>query len=708
MSRTSDPFRPSKYEAPILWDGKQNTSSADALLGWMREAVREGEWFLKNQTGYEFIPMSYRLLYDIGFDELPATLSKTSNNFVKRDVRELVESLANIRPTATFTSDNPIYDDQADVLNKGWRAWYTDQMVDRDIRGSLQYTAIEGTGYAITEWDPDYWRPGRGDIRLTPCGVDSILPIQITSDWDLQKAYAVIIRREWPITWVAARYPHLREMLVPDDTPIPRYRRMLRRLLNAITPTVHNTFGTSRHYRSEDPLSSTMVMVYDVYILDSTPNMSGREITIEEGTPWSYKVPTYGGDVYAGYNNKDGSPAMRPATYWDARLWPLRRHLTVTNSCVLRDSTSRYWHGMVPVIPVRLDDWPFEYCGMPATKEPAKLYAAMTSLLRAKDDSNNARLRPNLMYDRNRVNPEVADSIDTRRGGQSVGVQNMMGEMFRSLITPEYYRLDVDTLEMIQWMRQQGKELIGLPDLQNLSKAAQIPSGDSIEKINELAGPLATGMSRNMEKFVSGIAELFKANLFQYYTARRRFHLLGPDGLTREDYDFDPSILVPSDMPGLPPESSRYARAKAHMANFQFRLTPNSIYQQTQSTRKLFLLQLARAGMPISPYTLLEMFDVPSPGRPPKGAVTEIDKWKAWQQELVQLEIQKAMAAQSAQMMMQQQMVAASPLGQIAGMVQAAAGGPGQQGRPPSGQKPPHLETKEGGEEGPRTVVAES
>lgn len=716
ISQSSDPLRPSRFEAPFVWDGRQDSLIADSLKGWMREAVREGEWFLKNQTSYQFIPMSYRLMGDIGFDDLPETLSKASNNFVKRDIRELVESLSNIRPIIAFTSDNREFDDQADILNKCWRAWYTDSMADRDIRKALQYAAVEGTGYLTIEWDPDYWRPGRGDIRLNALGVDSILPIQITPDWDLQKAYAVIIRREWPITWIYSRYPHLRDHLTPDDAPsTSRWKRILTRVMQAVTPTPHNTYGQQRGYRSEDPLAASMITVYDIYILDNTSNMTGRDLIVEEGTPWSYKVPTYGGPTFAGYMDDEGNQVQRPANYWDSRMWPLRRHLTLTNTCVLRDSTNRYWHGKVPVIPFRMDDWPFEYIGVPATKEPAKLQAASTSLLRAKDDSNNARLRPSLQYDRSRVNPEVAESLDARRGGQMVGVSNMLGETFRMLYDPRYYTLDNDTLELIQWMRQQAKELMGLPDLQNLSKAAQIPSGDTVEKLTELAGPLATGIARNMEAALSQVGDMFKGLVFEYYTARRRFHLLGTDGLTREDWDFEPSLLIPALIPGLPPESSKYDRAKAHMANFQFRITPNSVYQQTQSTRKLFMLQLARSGQPISPYTILEMFDVPNPGKPPKGANTEIEKWKAFQKETVALEIEKQTALMQAQMAIQGQMAMQDPLNQLVGMAQGVQGemgggvnGKPQEGRPPTGQKPPHIEQKTGGEEGPRTVVSES
>lgn len=50
--------------------------------------------------------------------------------------------------------------------------------------------------------------------------------------------------------------------------------------------------------------------------------------------------------------------------------------------------------------------------------------------------------------------------------------------------------------------------------------------------MGELAGPLANDMSRNMEAAMRDLAEQFKALCFEFYTAKRRFTLLGPDGLT--------------------------------------------------------------------------------------------------------------------------------------------------------------------------------
>lgn len=270
----------------------------------------------------------------------------------------------------------------------------------------------------------------------------------------------------------------------------------------------------------------------------------------------------------------------------------------------------------------------------------------------------------------------------------------MMGEILKLAVDPRYYTMQADILELMQLVEEGGTKLIGLHDLTAMAKAAQVPGADTIEKLAEMAGPMATDMSRNMEASLRDLGELWKCMFFEFYSARKRWQILGKDGVTREDFDFDPSTLVPSniDLPVVGHGGTRLERARVHMRNFHFSIVPNSIYQMTQSTQRLLLLQLARLAMPIPPKYLMEQFDLPNPQK-------LIDQFWEYKME----EAQNMTAIQIAAMAM-------SPMG-MAGMAMQqglqGGGGPNQQGagRPPSGQEPPHVEQKDGGT---RSTISES
>jgi hypothetical protein len=658
----------------------------------MNECIQEGETFLKNQTGYRFVDISHRIMADIGFDELPRTLSKASKNFVKRGVREVVATLSNPRPIASFKTDNKDWEGQEEIINKGYIHSYVGAFTDRKLREALQFAAVEGTGYLIQEWDPGYWAPGDGEITHQALGVDAVLPVQISpEDWDLQKCYAVVIRRQYPIFHVMRRYPLVAHLISPDGEAVSKWRRLVNNLIDRVTPTVHNTYGAQRGYRGEDPAGRQLVTVYDIYILDSQVNMGLAPIKMGvEGSPWEYTVPFYGQPIPIGMNDpRTGFPITRLANYHDARMFPYRRHIIATRTAILYDDTSRSWHGQVPLVKFRLDDWPFEYCGIPITKEPAKLQALYTSLLRAYDDSSNARLRPNMVYDKSRYSGEIG-KIDPRVGGAVIGVNNMMGEVFKLMQDPRYFGMEGNILEFMQQSEEGAIQLMGLHDLTAMAKAAQIPGSDTIEKLAELAGPLATDMSRNMEASIRDLGELWKGDFFEYYNVRKRFQLLGRDGVTREDFDFDPSTLVPDniDIPPLGTSGSRSERARIHMRNFRFSIVPNSIYQMTQSTRMLLLLQLSRIGMPLAPKYILDQFSVPNP----EQRIKEFWEYKAEEaQKMTQIQIMAT---------------ASNPMAQLLGRIQQGVhGNPQGEGRPPTAQTPPHLEQKDGGT---RSVISES
>ena len=73
----------------------------------------------------------------------------------KRQIRELVSVLADLRPTASNKTDNRDYYDQADILNKldRWSWWQT--FMDRRFRAGFQASALTGTSYISQVYDPD-------------------------------------------------------------------------------------------------------------------------------------------------------------------------------------------------------------------------------------------------------------------------------------------------------------------------------------------------------------------------------------------------------------------------------------------------------------------------------------------------------------------------------------------------------------------------
>ena len=335
---------------------------------------------------------------------------------------------------------------------------------------------------------------------------------------------------------------------------------------------------------------------------------------------------------------------------------------------------------------------------------PVQLEHALEEMFRGIVDAVNARLSPSRSYDRNTMSAGLASAIDPRVPNQVIGLDLTYGpEQLKPLLPAEYYNVPAHFMQFIEANEKRIKEQMGVADATALSRARQLPSGDSVERLMEAMGPLVKDHSRNMESSIRDLGEIWKNMFFQFYSARRRMQILGEGGLTEQDFEYKPGDLVPENgIPGERPGMGYFDRARLHASNFSFTVTPYSLHELNSVTRKLFHLQLVRAGFPIDWWTLAEIFDIKNFGPYPKaknekGDEVEIDtvlgRW-SYQKE-IEVALQGAL-----------QREAAMAAGQGGGGGGPQLGGaPRGPGRPPTAQSAPTLVQKPGDN---RSIIRES
>lgn len=128
---------------------------------------------------------------------------------------------------------------------------------------------------------------------------------------------------------------------------------------------------------------------------------------------------------------------------------------------------------------------------------------------------------------------------------------------------------------------------------------------------------------------------MVKYLVLQYFTTARVMQYVGADGVTQEVFDYDPSSIVPSHVPGDDPDHggsiySKVQRARIFADNLRFFILPNSLHEYHQMEMKLGLIQLRKAGAKISSQALAEAWQVNNYGK--FEGNTEIDKWQSEQE----------------------------------------------------------------------------
>jgi hypothetical protein len=205
----------------------------------------------------------------------------------------------------------------------------------------------------------------------------------------------------------------------------------------------------------------------------------------------------------------------------------------------------------------------------------------------------------------------------------------------------------------------------------------------------EAMGPIVKDISRSMERSLSRVGQQMKYLILQWMTTHRIMQYVGEDGMTNEIFDYDPTSLIPSHLPGERPQdangnvisspTSLSKRARWFADALKFYILPHSAHEITQMTHRLLLLQDRKAGLPIPSKTIFESQDLGDY----EGMKREY--WNEQEELIVQaIKLQKLAKDQGMEM-------------GVLDMLTAGKGGSqhGKGGRPSSGQEGPRTVTKE-------------
>ena len=155
------------------------------------------------------------------------------------------------------------------------------------------------------------------------------------------------------------------------------------------------------------------------------------------------------------------------------------------------------------------------------------------------------------------------------------------------------------TPQYLQGLYQSFDKHAGGLDVQSLQKKKQLPSADSIEGMQAAQTAPFRLESRMIEVFLENLGPHAISNIFQFFTVGQRIRILGADGVTPQDFDFDPeSMFAPWSMP-----------KEEHWKRFGLEITEGSLLSSSRDREKLIAMKLYQLHA-ISRRTLLRRLDV--------------------------------------------------------------------------------------------------
>lgn len=646
------------------WQIPSYGSNLQQVAQWCREQKDEGIELQEQEPGFEQLRDSVRILSGIpdktlALKQRDLRYSKLKINRLKRNLREMVNALSEIRYIPGYNSNNNDLHDQAEILNKRAQFWYFDQFVDLKIKKAVQWMAIGPRAWLEISYRRMVGERGKKDIDLIAHSFADVVMTGVPESGEYQEAYTITIIKDLP--------PHIAHSLWPDKQAqlIPmreQPRSFFEKIREKAKEVVTDVFGAPEE---KTAAKSPTVRMYYQYVLDFSVNKSGKTMKmgyektrdqfgqeVLHATPWSYDVPSLGSMIHAGYDQA-GQKMFKAATAEDARIFPGRRLVVFTDNAqddAIFDGPDWNWFGKAPLVKLTADSWPFGEYSM--CHDVVDEQETIDEIARMTHQTIRNRYNPSLKYNMRAIPRNDAKAIRTDVTGQRIGYNGSEATgdaVVTSLLPKEFYVIDGAVPAFEQMLMDQMDYQMGVRDASALSKMRAAASPDSLEKLLELAGPIVKGISRDMERSMRDLADMFKYLVFQYDRAPKLLKILGPDGITPETYDYQPGNLIPSHLPGeskdQPSVYTEQQRAHWIAEHVSFIIMPGTMHMITQTSQKLVFLQLWKMGYPLDPWTLGEVLSLGNVGKIPDGANSMIEKWAAWMK--MKMEIEASIAAEA-------------------------------------------------------------
>ncbi len=578
-----------------------------AVLEWSNAAITEADGFLRSQPGYDKIGPSIRRI-NSQRDELQSTrLSQVTSNRFAHIALTQSASLTDIKPFWEYRTENKRYEQQAVLANKLALHKWLMRKQDVKFADCIKYCLAGATSYAHLVYNKSI-----DDQDFLALGPLDVLPIRPNSGYDIQDCFGVLIRQERSVNYLVQRFgEYFTNLIKPDRYGTleanERYSQQQRQLEAMGITTAPFWAAQEKSLQKSNALTVPMCDLWTLYVKDQTRNEGSKpKFMGEEGDPNGYWI-------------KPGE-----------LLYPRLRRIEFCSSVVFADRPSPYWHGMFPTVKLTLDQWPWGWLGKSPMWDLLPLQAELDEMIRAIGDIVRQFAQPGIAANQNAIARAVMDKLNTRMAGMKYRTNPAAGPQSINMLYPQGIQLEA-LYKHVEFLINEMETLSGVRDIAAVMRLGQIPSSETIEKMVEAMTPLVRLRSRALEAVCRDFAMITLSNLFQFETLPKRLATLGPQGMTFEDFDSDPNIMVPAfiEEAGLGSDSTRQQRAAAMLRMFTYNVAPGSLLSASEVTNKMLYFQLWRAGL-LDRETLAEKLSIPNYGELP--GVTILEKLASEQQ----------------------------------------------------------------------------
>lgn len=459
----------------------------------------------------------------------PKYRSQFVDNVIARARQDNLSSLTDIRPTIDISSRVDAYKDAANMLNGVIHSEWTSRSMDISLVQVVDHSMLS-TGFAKLG-------ANGGQLSFTAHGMDAVLPINC--GMDLQSSSAVLYRTYKPLTYFKTKFGDMAKGIETSKTATgygttntlqgnQRPGQITDYQWNSFSPAMkrmmRDRVGKNGFQDGTNPFPSAELQEF--WVEDMETNESQQDVIVKD--PF----------LNTGHHN-----------YWytvkhGERLWPRKRLIVFGGEKPMYDGPSPYWHGRFPFGMLTLNPVVWAPRGLSKYRTLLPLQNAMNEISAGIMDNLKKALNQTVISRRGAINDADWERFYPDKPGQKLRI-NPTG----SIADVKYIDAPVLPSYVFEFLKSLAPEFdrhAGTLDVNSLQKKKQVPGGDAIEQMRDMQTGQFRLEGRYVEVFLRDCGEQAVSNILQYFTSKQRLRMLGPDGLTFSDFDWDPNSAVPA------------------------------------------------------------------------------------------------------------------------------------------------------------------
>lgn len=551
------------------YKGRYQTS----IMEW-REATREQALAAyRASPEYNYTQQYIKYLENNPWDaRRPQWRSSYRNNKMGLARRDRLAKISDSQPIIDVSTSVDMMEDASLAIENVIRAEWQRQNMNQTLSMAYDIALLNGNGF---------WKIGasKNKLRITALGPDQVIPIMPSLE-SIQESAAILHRAWQPISYIKKLFPFTANGLQDSVRSINTWGRgqfnrpqsMDEVTWNGLSTGMKRVLGRdgSTGYPNAGDRYYGVAELEEYYVDDYTRNESNRTVLMKDpflpldAHNWHYEV-------------KPGD-----------RLYPRKRLIVFGGGKLLYDGPSPYWHGMYPFACMWTNKVPWSFYGLSIYRDLMPMQRFVNEIPAGISDMISKALNPPLLTKAGTVAPAAFQAFNSDLPGARLILNGNVNNINEAFVWQQPPQIPNYVAQMLSGVvNPEFDKLAGNIDVMSIQGKNQMPSGDSIDEMRQ---NLQTSLRREekfIETFLNDAGQQAVSNVIQFYDATQRMKLVGEDGITDQDFLYDPGKIFPGDKRFDP-----YV-----WRSFTFRIQTGSLTPGHNDKRSLEAVGLAARGL---------------------------------------------------------------------------------------------------------------